>query len=793
MKKEEKKQLIDEAGTGQPTEVQDPDFQFVLKALLNVYQPILEEELKRAQAPEELENEARQNPPNCDDEIALANRIFDKFFTEEVAVRLLPAEARELLGPIERWRWCLLHVRCCTIFGWLVCRYPRNFRSFVYYLYKYWICVRQMLGTPVSNPLTAEERQDFQTLVQALAGAYKPYLTDQLATVEFPIGIPDEVIGGKIDCFEGEAEAAAVFERFLTLQTAPALLGKAAFEAHVKEPFFWFCRCWCLCAIRYGCCLARARNSVEGVRCLIFYFSCLRDCFKPLRCEITKPTGCTEEEINQTVGGLVVSVGGTAEGAFFDHYTLEWRKVEGATCDDNSAWKSDGVFYPGGTVTGATPVTNGLLGLINTTGFFAGSYEVRVCIYSSQQGAPRQCCCIQFNLFKRIVFIDHVANQPVQTPLGPFVSSSPIVDFNPGGPIVSVGCCVYVRGSAFVGDCNDRHIKCFDLRYGIGFLPGPGELGFNPVDYIGSLLAPYGPVCYDEAGKLTQWNQVIGRNLTTRFVQTEIDLGGGIKIKVWKLHDFCFDSANLLPPCPDLNHQCRSGKYSLLLDVEDTLGNHYYDTQHVWFDNKPIHAEFGGLEGLQRCEDMSLNRFVPQGAPCTTCWPSKVLGIAYDEYIDYTDLSSPSDNFDYYTLRIIRQGGPSYDVPITKTLCPAMFGPDPFKGTQRVGDPGTRCEESIPGCPGLPHPAKFYDVLTQLDLRIFDDVCAPSLPAPFTPPVGFALKRRRSQTEPEDCCGYTFQLYTRDKTRSTSPAPCHEKWALPWAVCICNDLPPVER
>jgi hypothetical protein len=96
------------------------------------------------------------------------------------------------------------HIRCCIIFGWLVCRAPRTFRSFVYYLYKYWICVHQTMGIAVTHPLTAEERQDFETLIQALVSAYKPYLTDQFASLDLPDGIPDEVVSGKIDCFEGE-------------------------------------------------------------------------------------------------------------------------------------------------------------------------------------------------------------------------------------------------------------------------------------------------------------------------------------------------------------------------------------------------------------------------------------------------------------------------------------------------------------------------------------------------------------------------------------------------------------
>ena len=115
-------------------EIHSEDFQFALKALLAAYQPILEEELKRSKEPEQLKKEAEAKPPSCEDEIALANRIFEKFFTEDVAIRLLPPEGRQQLGPVEKWRWCFRHIRCCIIFGWLVCRGPRTFRAFVYYL-----------------------------------------------------------------------------------------------------------------------------------------------------------------------------------------------------------------------------------------------------------------------------------------------------------------------------------------------------------------------------------------------------------------------------------------------------------------------------------------------------------------------------------------------------------------------------------------------------------------------------------------------------------------------------------
>jgi hypothetical protein len=145
----------------------------------------------------------------------------------------------------------------------------------------------------------------------------------------------------------------------------------------------------------------------------------------------------------------------------------------------------------------------------------------------------------------------------------------------------------------------------------------------------------------------------------------------------------------------------------------------------------------------------------------------------------------PSDNFDSYNLWITRQGGPTYNVPIAPSLTPPMFGPDPLRGTSRVGDLGWRCDPlpTVAGCPvPPPMPPKVFGTLTILDLRVFDDVCAASLVPPFTPPSSFALKRGT-------CCGYTFQLYAKAKTRSDWTVRCHWAWSLRWAVCICNDLP----
>jgi len=790
-----------------PKEIHNEDFQFVLKALLAAYQPLLDEDLRRAKSPEDLKKEAESTPPNCEYELALAQRIFGKFLSEEVAVRMLPPEGRKLLDPEGRWRWCLPHILCCIIFGWLVCRGPRTFRAFVYYLRQYWICVRRSLGAPVADPPTPEQRQDFQTLVRALATAYKPYLTDQLATVEFVAGLPDEVLAGKVDCFEGQDDAAAVFERFLTMETAPALLGKAAFEAHRREPFFWFCRCWCLCAIRFGCCLARARNLVDVLYCLLYFFRCLTGCFQPIKCDLTAPTGCAEEQPNlpglppDSVG---LEVEGTASGAFFDHYTLEWRIAQGQNCLDDTGWSGLGFWIAGvNTNVGTAAVSSGTLGVLDTTFLQSGSYDIRLCAFDTN--GTRACCfCITFALFKKLVFITRIAETPgayVATPPGPFSGTSPIVNSNPAPPgvVVPVGGPVSVWGAAFVGECQNRKIKCIDLRAAVGFQVGPEDFGFAATLPLYTIPMLSAPICYDDVPPLDEikkrWNRLDSpiSELTVFWKHITTCCG-----QPWILKPNPFASHALLPVgisaagCPDPHHRCRSGPYTILLDVTDTTMVHYYDTQQVWFDNKPmytnVHVMFHAIEGLASCTDLHLGAnapFIPPGAPCGVAWPVNLLGIAYDEYIDETDLAYPSDNFDYYSLSITKQTGEVLNVPITIGTDPM----NPLHGLLRRGQPGIRCEPLPAGGGACPPaqvvPGQSFDVLTALDMRVFDADCAPSVPAPYAIPPGFPLPRRT-------CCGYTFQLYAQDKTWSDGWAGgYHHAWSLPWAVCICNDLPAV--
>ncbi|HWK89504.1 MAG TPA: hypothetical protein VNP72_05895, partial [Longimicrobium sp.] len=633
-----------------------------------------------------------------------------------------------------------------------------------------------------------------QLLSQALGEIYRTDLQGQLAQLELESKLPRDLVERLPDCCRDHPLLGRLLERLGSPDAAAALMGREAFAEHQRHPYFWLCRCLCQAAIRFGCCAACARTRWELRRCWVDYTHTIADCSGPLRCGIIGPVQCVEELPLNPPGIVGIAITGTAAGLFFGGYTIEWRMVEERYCKDGGGWRSDRVIYPGGGGSGAVPVQNGVLGWIDTWYFTPRSYEVRVCLRATRGTAP-ECCCTLFNLFKRRVWIDHVGGVQVKAPPGVFDADAPL---EAGGHVWPVGCSITVQGAAWVGECNDRVVKCYDVRYAPGFLPGPYETGFFPTDYTGSLLPA--PVCYgppdeekkrDPANQITSW----GTNLIRHWQHQVQDLSGifnpplpphTVEYDWWTLAHGCFNSAAGLPACPDPQHPCRSGQYTLLLDVEDTHGNHYYDTQHVWFDNKPIHAELHGLEGVKACQTVSL-RELAAGRGCGTPWLHPLLGIAYDEYILESDRTWPSDNFDYYDVTLSRGcGTASYQVPITEDF--RQFDADlltgvvnEWRGTDRIGDPGTRCEQSL--CPP-PHRVrrKMAGVLTMLDLRVFDAVCAQQVPARFRPPPGFALQRG-------ECCGFVIKLFVRDKTRGDcGPHPCHYREVM-CAVCICNDLP----
>jgi len=713
----------------------------------------LAEDLELAKAPDKVADPGEG--PDCEAEIALANQIFDRFWNEKVAVSLLPVEARQQFGSVDKWRWCFLHLRCCAIFGWLLCRGPRGIRGYSYYLNRYWRCVRELIGTPVSNPLTAAEAADYQTLVEALAVAYRPYLQDQVNAVGNAAQLSDDVVSGRTDCTADSADMVDIFERMMTPEAAAALLGKEAFESHRQDPFLWFCRCWCLCAMRFGCCVARARRIADLYRCVKFYQRCLRDCFRPLTCDLTGPSGCAEEITVSPIPAFLVPVTGTAGGAGFANYKLEWS-------DDGITFNPATFYYPpippGNTVQGTLPVFGGLLGYLDTTLLNPGLHYIRLTAFAVT-GAE----CVKtifFSLLKKDVRILGVGgyfnlNSGPEDPAAEFVENVPALCSRPASVSeVSFGGCLSVSGGAFIGGCDDKDIKQYTLDFKPGFETNPlstGWINFWEVDYV----------------TLPQ----------KRFVNWRTDSSVLTSVFV----DDCFVPSFIPPFCSFLRKveplsllspSCwntlisaceRSGLFTLRLTVMATDGSTYYDTQRVWLDNKNICVRIK-IDAVPKCADLFVSKFALP-PDCSTPWSLPISGIVYDPYIDPTlPLTRPNDNFDYYTVRVIKQGGPALQIPVPGP------GGSCYHGTSRVG--------SCTQCPGDPGGGDIYGTLASFDLRAIDALCSGSPSLPYVVPPGFTLERG-------ECCVYTFEVYGQDRTILTG-GPHHDTDI--WPVKICNDL-----
>jgi hypothetical protein len=716
-------------------ELNDPDFQIGLKALVAAYQGMLEQDLKRAHDTQALTKEVLDHVASCEDEVATASRIFESFATEDVVLRVLPPEARKLLGPVEEWRWCLLHIRCCLIFGWLICRRPRNFRAFVYYLYRYWLCVRQVIGRPVANPPTAEEHKDFQTLVALAARAYRPYLTDQLSTVEFPNGIPDGVLNGSIDCFDGEGTSAAIIERLLTVEAAQALLGREAFEQESRSPFFGFCRCWCLCAIRLGCCLAGAKNLVDVARCLVFYRRCLVQCLRPLV-------------------GIVIT--GTAAGAAFDHYTLQYS-WGGPLMQSAVVYPSCG--RPPAQTQSNAAVVGDTLGWLDVTLLPPGipAFTVQLDVFNAAGG--RVTCIRNFQIKTTAVEITDaatvnalVAEDPFN--LGSFTKLIKAIN-NPSTsePELSIGGAFSVYGSAYVVGC-DRILSQYTLvNYAVSPLsPVPS---FPDASQPGNSPMLPAPVVYDDVPG-HPWQSGCFPVITPNII-----LNGDL-VAQWSVNN-CpnpfppppFFSVPKVKAIPFWDSNPRNGRYVIFLETRDTLVSPKtfpgsvaaVDQVVVWIDNRQPIGQIKSIGGITGCGDLHLKDYLGTTA--------EILGVAWDPPIDPgAPQKRPNDNFGSYSLFFERNGDP---------LATGVI-------------PGATPTTRVPNVWPLLPPGTF-GTLAHWDIVAALDGGAGPLP-PHSPKI---LRGER--------CAYVVVLSVSDTTHVGDSGINHSTGPILYAINIINDIP----
>ena len=748
------------------------DLEFVLSAFLSAYRPILERELEHSSSVATLVRAARENPPTAEQEIEQARALFERFFTPEVATRLLPYEGRAAFGNYNEWRWCYRHILCCLEFGWLVCRGPRTLRGFGYYVNQYWRCVREALGHPVSDPPTVDETRDFNTLVHILSSAYADVIKVQVKDLDYPIDISKKIASGEIGHNVDDHATSAVFERLLSAESAPSLFGGAALAEHGKEAIVRSCRCYCISALEFGCCLARARTLVEAVKCLEQFFARNRRCFESIIAEIDAPPACSTLAFVAACNNLAgIEITGAAAGAAFTSYALTYSLGGPAL---NAAVVYPDCSRPPAHPSSTTPVPSGVLGYLDMTLLPPATTTVTVYLDVYGSGGLHQQVSAVFNFAINAIEISAVAT--VKTTIGqdPFNPSPSIIKIvqNVSAPTMeqSIGGLISVTGSAYVFGCGNQMTQYQLALFG----PAPGAIPLpaptpSPTALGGTPLVP--PVVYDDTAA-HPWSSAcfLGFPIPNTILNGDL-------VAYWST-DTC---SNPFPPpltysIPAISSNGKwasgaSGRYVLFLEVDEgpMISPHTpvvaagEDQVTVWIDNFPVVGAITQIGNVIGCGDLHLKDYVG-----TTC---PVIGLAWDYPIDVSATQQvPNDNFGSYSLTYQPNGG-----------SPRSFLPSDY--TPNGAAPGTPPNVRVPNLwqAIAPTPAQAatlasWDIVTALDGGTAPDPNKPCIAAnPWQIPRGCR-------------CAYVITLYVSDTTWVGDGGNNHGTGPIMFAVNVINDI-----
>src|SRR4029077_8948385 len=264
-----------------------------------------------------------------------------------------------------------------------------------------------------------------------------------------------------------------------------------------------------------------------------------------------------------------------------------------------------------------------------------GLVEIRVCVFSTQGGAP-ECCMIQFELQRNLVWIRGIEGLEAADPPGLFDPTAPLVDG--AGAVRSFGTALRIFGSASVGGCVGKEIKRYTLNYHPGFVVNPNLPGFAPNTFW---QVNYNTPLQIDAGL----NRIFEDVLTSTWREWHFPPGLCAPVSNWLQDAYwstqvpqSFPIVPSEPPCPPPASwnsiplpliNCQSGRYTLRLTVEDTGGGIKHDLQQVWFDNKDIYGKIMQIFPVPPCSTINLSQFAIAGGDCSVAWPAQLHGIAY--------------------------------------------------------------------------------------------------------------------------------------------------------------------
>lgn len=485
-----------------------------------------------------------------------------------------------------------------------------------------------------------------------------------------------------------------------------------------------------------------------------------------LECNLDEPAGCKHGDKTIDPSKVFEPIVGTAAGLGFKNYALElyWEGTQNIT---GAIIYADNAGNPDNTLTfGNHQVIAGNLGFVDLEKAIAGAgsnillstnFEVRLHLYGIDGSVLT--CTSDFSItaakayIKRVGggWVPDVTNQSEQLKRSDSSAAEKC----------SVGGAISVRGAADAYGCGNQKISTYSLWF-------KADPSFTEIQ-------PANGTAFDPSTPANGWSNITNVLFINDDQRDHNKLDGTpnpsylTNKSTWETRTICTNIDFLPPFCfsvPDLKEfrwpSAATGKYSLLLKVEDTGGNTYYDIQRVFIDNESIKAEIKELKytgtgaSIPPCTDILINDGTGNARSID------IRGYATDPLIDISDLTLPSDNFDKFKIQIKKQGA-SGNITIKNDTS----APIPSRAIWKGGatEPPT-------------------DVLAILDLSWLDADTPATLDDAGVPiPASHRLTRGTS-------CTYVIKLYADDKTIVNESTDHHIPGGYySFPVKIVNDLP----
>ena len=481
---------------------------------------------------------------------------------------------------------------------------------------------------------------------------------------------------------------------------------------------------------------------------LLIYLIWRQKHFVMLNCGVTQPAGCKHGDPSILAGYVLEPIIGTASGIGFSRYLLEL--VYGTTTIPAGIIYADSAGNPApGLTFGNHQVTGGKLGFVDikqaVTGAGAGiltssSFEVRLRVIGIDSSSKP--CQTTFQIAAARSFIKKVGVAFSHLYINP---NEPLCSVPPPGvhPVVpaSVGGGIYVRGAANVYGCAAEKIsevRVWEIPDATFTFPQPAN-GTPSVPPVGG--TKISEVLYTNDSQrdnnplngMSTWGDILTYEAGWTVREECVYVDFGLQI-CWTVPDIV--EKGWATPV--------SGKYTLLLEVVDDVGNTYYDVQRVWVDNETPTAKIKSIGGLGPCVDLQLSKFVGTTA--------EILGVAWDPPIVAGDpQTAPNENFGDYNMAYQKNGGGGGPIPVNS---PGVRVPTNWPGPLVAADQGVLAK---------------WDIVTDLDGGM----------GPLPPGSPKLLRGAR--------CAYVVSLGVWDKTLVGEGGSGHSATHL-YAINIINDI-----